>query len=350
VDRVGVGVVGAGGVMGRLHSRTYATLAEARLVAVCDLDPAAAQAAAGATGAAVEADVAALLARDDVEAVSICTPDDLHVAPALAAARAGKHVLLEKPIATTMADARAVVSAFAGAGLTLLIGHVLRFDPRFVAAKQALDGGELGALQTLLARRVNTVAAQDRLKGRVSLPLFLGVHDYDLLRWYAGAEVREVVARSRWGLLRRAGYEVEDATTSILTFANGVMATSELGWILPRSFGPGGDHRMDLTGDAGCFKIDSLHSGVTKSTSAGNTWVDPFTAPELWGTQAGSFANELRHFLGVVRGRERPAISPDDAVAALRIALAVSDAASTGRPVVLPTDDAAPAEPPAATG
>ena len=100
---------------------------------------------------------------------------------------------------------------------------------------------------------------------------------------------------------------------------------------------------MDLTGDAGCFKIDSLHAGVTKSTIAGNAWVDPFTSPEVWGAQVGSFANELRHFLGVVRGRERLAITPADAVAALQIALAVAEAASTRRPVLLGTDETEPA-------
>jgi predicted dehydrogenase len=330
---VNVGVIGAGGRMGQLHAQTYATLAGARLVAVCDVDEAAAGAVADRFGAAAYRDYEAMLAQPDLEAVSICTPDPLHVGPAIAAARAGKHVLLEKPIATTRDDARAIARAYAAAGVVLLVGHVLRFDPRFVAAKQALDAGELGALQTLFARRANNVGGQDRLQGRVSLPMFLGVHDYDLLRWYAGSEVTEVVARSREILLRAAGYDVEDATTAIFTFANGVMATSELSWILPRSFGPSGDHRMELTGDAGCFKIDSLHSGVAKSTAAGNVWLDPFTSPLVAGVQAGSFANELGHFLRAARGLEPPALTPEDAIAALEMALAVTEAAATGQAI-----------------
>lgn len=334
-EPLGVAVIGAGGHMGRLHAQTYASLDAARLVAVCDVDEAAAREVAAQYGAAAYASADSLLARADIQAVSICTPDQLHLAPVLAATRAGKHVLLEKPIATTLDDARAIAGACAAAGVTLLVGHVLRFDPRFVAAKQALDSGELGALQTLFTRRANSVAAQDRLQGRVSLPMFLGVHDYDLLRWYAGSEVAEVVARSRWGLLQRAGYHVEDATTAILTFESGVMATSELSWILPRPFGPGGDHRVDLNGDAGCLKIASLESGVTKSSAAGNVWVDPFTAPTVYGVQAGSFANELRHFLRAARGLEPPALTPDDAIAALEIALAVTNAASTRQPVRL---------------
>jgi predicted dehydrogenase len=331
---VGVGVIGAAGAMGQVHTGTYRSLPAAHLLGVCDVDAAALAAVAGDVPVGRRyRDYAALLAHPALEAVSICTPDGLHVAPAVAAAQAGKHILLEKPIATSLEDATAIVDAAARAGVVLLVGHVLRFDPRFVAARAALDAGELGALLTLFARRANGVGAQDRLRGRVSLPMFLGVHDYDLLRWYAGAEVTEVVARSRFGLLRGAGYDVEDATSAIFSFANGVLATSELTWVLPRSFGSPGDHRLELTGDAGSFRIDSLHSGVTRSSAAGNAWLDPFTSPAIYRSRAGSFANELGHFLRAVRGLEAPAMRPADAVAALALALAVTEAAATGRPV-----------------
>jgi predicted dehydrogenase len=331
--RVRIGVIGAGGRMGQLHARTYDSLPNAELVSVCDVDAGAATELGARLGVTVHRDFREMLADPGLEAVSVCTPDQLHVEPAVEAARAGKHVLLEKPIATTLQDAETIAEACAAAGVVLLVGHVLRFDPRFCAAAAALEAGELGALQTMFARRVNGVAAQDRLHGRVNLQMFLGVHDYDLLRWYARAEVVEVVARSRWGLLRRNGHDVEDATTAIFTFENGVMATSELGWILPRSFGPSGDHRIDLIGDAGCFKIDSMHSGVTKSSASGNVWVDPFTAQTVSGAQAGSFANELAHFLRVIRGREAPALTPGDAIAAVALALAVTEAAATGQAV-----------------
>ena len=86
---------------------------------------------------------------------------------------------------------------------------------------------------TIYARRLNGIAAQDRLHGRCSLPLFLGVHDYDIVRWVAGSEVTEVVARARQGFLAGLGANVEDASVALLTLANGVLATVEEGWILP---------------------------------------------------------------------------------------------------------------------
>src|SRR5687767_4710697 len=177
---VRVGVIGAGGRMGQLHAQTYHSLPNAELVSVCDVDEAAAASVGERLGATVRRDFDELLADPALEAVSICTPDQLHVEPAVAAAGAGKHVLLEKPIATTLEDAQTIAQACAAAGVVLLVGHVLRFDPRFSAAAAALEAGELGALQTIFARRVNGVAAQDRLQGRVNLQMFLGVHDYDL--------------------------------------------------------------------------------------------------------------------------------------------------------------------------
>jgi UDP-N-acetylglucosamine 3-dehydrogenase len=161
-------VIGAAGAMGQVHTRTYRSLPAARLLGVCDVDAATLAAAAGdAPVGRRYQDYEALLADPEVEAVSVCTPDGQHVGPAVAAAQAGKHVLLEKPIATTLEDARTIVRACSAAGVVLLVGHVLRFDPRFVAAREALSAGELGDLLTVFARRANGVGAQDRLRGRV---------------------------------------------------------------------------------------------------------------------------------------------------------------------------------------
>ncbi len=110
MDTIGVAVVGVG-YMGAIHARTYAAEPRAHLVGVFDANPETARSVAAEVGAAAFAGLDELLARPDVEAVSICTPDADHVQPTLAALEAGKHVLLEKPIATTMADADRIVAA-----------------------------------------------------------------------------------------------------------------------------------------------------------------------------------------------------------------------------------------------
>src|SRR5262249_27391407 len=218
---VRVAVIGAG-YMGERHARIYAGMPDVELVAVCDVREAAVEDLAARTGAVAYADFRTLLRRDDLDAVSVCTPDALHREPCELAARAGRHVLVEKPIATTLADADAIVETATRTGATLLVGHCLRFDPRYDQARQAVERGELGLLQTIYTRRANTVAAQDRLAGRCTLPLFLGVHDYDVMRWLTGSDVERVTAESKWGLLREQGFPVEDANCALLRFRSGV--------------------------------------------------------------------------------------------------------------------------------
>jgi predicted dehydrogenase len=327
-----VGVVGAG-VMGERHARIYASLPDVELAAVCDTREDVARRLARETGAAACTDFRVLLARDDVDAVSVCTPDGDHRGPCEAAARAGKHVLVEKPIATTVADGEAMIEAAAKAGVVLLVGHCLRFDPRYHAARAAVAAGELGALQTVYTRRSNTVAAQDRLQGRCSLPRFLGVHDYDVMRWLTGSEVERVTAESKWGLLRGRGYDVEDANCALLRFASGVLGIAELSWILPRGFPASGDHRADLVGDRGALAIATLETGLRRADESRAVVVDTATAPVVEGHAGGMFYFELRHFVDCVRKRATPAVTPADGLAALRIALAVERAAATGAAV-----------------
>jgi UDP-N-acetylglucosamine 3-dehydrogenase len=327
-----VAVIGAG-YMGERHARIYAGMPDVELVAVCDTREGAARDLAARTAASAYSDFGELLRRDDLDAVSVCTPDGLHRAPSELAMLGGRHVLVEKPIATTLADAGAMVEAAARAGVMLLVGHCLRFDPRYDQARQAVERGELGAIQTIYTRRANTVAAQDRLGGRCSLPLFLGVHDYDVMRWLVGSEVERVTAESKWGLLQEQGFPVEDANCALLRFADGVLGIAELSWILPRGFPAAGDHRLDVVGGAGSLSIATLETGLRRADGQRAVQVDTTAAPSVQGHQGGMFYFELRHFVDCMRGRATPAVAPHDAVMALRIALAVERAAATGVPV-----------------
>jgi predicted dehydrogenase len=327
-----VGVIGAG-VMGERHARIYAGFPDVRVVAVCDPREDAARALAAATGATAYADLVGMLAREGLDAVSVCTSDDAHRAPCEAAARAGLHVLVEKPLAMTVPDAEAIIEAAGRAGVVLLVGHCLRFDARYHAARAAIAAGELGTIQTVYTRRSNTVAAQDRLRGRCSLPRFLGVHDYDVVRWFTGSEVERVTAESKWGLLRSQGYPVEDANCALLRLASGALAIAELSWILPRGFPAAGDHRADVVGDRGALALATLETGLRRADGQRAVTVDTMTAPAVAGQAGGMFAVELRHFLDCVRGRAAPAVTPEDGLRALRIALAVEEAAATGRAV-----------------
>ncbi len=184
---VGLGVVGLG-FMGRRYARFVSAIDGVRLAGVHDLDTARAEEVAVEFGATVYPDPDALACAADVAGVIVCTPEDRHEQPALAALSAGKPLLVEKPVAHSLAAARAIAAAAERSGVPVLIGHLLRFEPRWVAARQRLDTGQIGEVVSISTRRVGNVRDQEVLRGRTTIPLYYGVHDLDVMRWFAGAE------------------------------------------------------------------------------------------------------------------------------------------------------------------
>src|SRR5262245_55603123 len=143
MNRLRVGVIGLG-YFGERHARVYGRLPYVDLVAVCDRDAARAERIAGALSADAYADFRGLLSRLDIDAVSICLPDREHTEAAVAAAEAGKAILLEKPLAHDTAHARQIVDAVERNGVRFMVGHILRFDPRYVQVYEASRPETLG--------------------------------------------------------------------------------------------------------------------------------------------------------------------------------------------------------------
>src|SRR5687767_13934571 len=229
---LGLGVVGLG-FMGRRYARFVSRIEGLRLAGICDIDETLAAEVAAETNARVYPDPAALATDPAIAGVMVCTPEDRHLDPALAALAAGKPAMIEKPVAHSLAAARTIAAAAERAGVPVLVGHLLRFEPRWLAARQRLETGEIGEVVSVSTRRIGNVLDQEVLRGRTTIPLYYGVHDLDVMRWFAGAEATSIVARKRSGALRAAGYEIDDLYSAILTFANGVLGTAELGWHVP---------------------------------------------------------------------------------------------------------------------
>src|SRR5437773_84043 len=153
MDQVGFGVIGTGIVGGAWHAYVYSHSPKAKLVAVCDLNEQRANEVGQKYGARkVYTDYRELLANPEVQAVSIATPDFAHREIAVAAAEAGKHILVEKPIATTVEDAEAIVNAAKKAGVKLMVDFHNRVNPPFANAKQSIQSGELGKPAYIYAR------------------------------------------------------------------------------------------------------------------------------------------------------------------------------------------------------
>jgi predicted dehydrogenase len=321
------------------------------VTAVADTRRELADEVAGAVGARVAPTGEDLAAAADVDAVFVCTPEDAHVAPAVAAIEAGKAVLIEKPVAATLEDAASIRAAAlararrAGAGTMaarpIMVGHLLRFEPRWAAAQRLIASGAIGDVVSVATRRVGNVRDQEVLRGRTSIPLYYGVHDLDVVRWFVGRPARSIQAARRTGVLRAAGYDIDDLYCAILRFDGDVLATAELGWHVPASAMGAPTAGITVVGTAGWLRVEQAQTGLEAHAdsegSTGRLGIDVSFWPEVHGRPSGALTNELEHFLGCVRTGRAPVTSLDDAVEALRLSLAMEQAAATGTTIDLDT-------------
>ena len=324
-DRLGLGIIGVG-AFGSLHAEVYQQLDACELKAVADVNRGRLDEICSILGIEGYTDCRELLARDDVDAVSICTTDELHVEPALAAAAAGKHLFIEKPLALTPQDCDKIISVAAGSSVKLMVGHILRFDPRYVTAREEIARGGIGDLVHLFARRNNSIRNARRLANHTSALFFLGIHDLDFINWCVGAKPETVYAQAGSRVLR----DTPDTVLALLSFPGGPIASLEVSWVLPESFPGALDARFEAVGTAGVLHVNG---GCETVAIARDRFECPelFYAPELLGERVGILRDELAHFVDcVIHGRE-PVVGGQEAKAAVEVACAIQQSYGTGR-------------------
>jgi predicted dehydrogenase len=322
VKQLNIGVIGLGEI-GAIHCDALLQIPQAKLLAVADIDEAKAKQIAKQTGAQPYQDYKELLARNDIDAVIIATPDHLHKEPCVAAAKAGKHILVEKPLAMTLEDSKDILGAVEKANVKLMVGFTLRFFPQYQHAKASIEKGELGKLISLFARRTNLISQSQRLKGRTGVLFFLGIHDFDVLRWMVGAEAKEIYCLSTKH--DRSSYTVEDETFTTIRFGNGVIACAHIGWCMPEGHPTGFDFKLDITGTNGLLNLDMVRQGVEKHV-AGHTSFPPMSSPLI---------AEDRSFIDAVLYDKDVPVTGEDGLQAVQMTLAALESIKTGKPVGL---------------
>jgi predicted dehydrogenase len=296
-----VGVIGAG-VMGSNHGRVLAGLPGVTLAGVVDPLPAHRARATAMTGCSTFADIDALFA-EGVDAVTIAAPTHLHHELALACIARGVHVLVEKPIASTVEEGREIVSAAQRAGVTLMVGHVERFNPAVAAIKQAIKD------EDILSIAITRVGPFPPRMSNVGVVIDLAVHDIDLIRWFTESDIIDVQPQ-----LSSAVAEREDIALLQFRTASGVLAHINTNWLTP-------------------FKARN----VTVATRGKYVMGDLLTrqVTECFGFQPdGSYSMrhlpvghdeplraELSAFIAAVRTNSVPAVTGDEGVASLEIAI-----------------------------
>jgi UDP-N-acetylglucosamine 3-dehydrogenase len=310
--------------MGGVHLNAYANIPEAEVVGVADASRESAAAGASLVGARPYSSYDELVAAEDVEVVDVCLPTAFHKDLAVKAAGEGRHVILEKPIARTVEDAREILDAFSGGGPRLFVGHVVRFFPEYVGIKEKIDAGELGTIGVVRTSRRspflrgwNDWYADWRVSGGVLVDLV--IHDFDFLRWTLG-DVERVYAR---GVLGRE-YNRLDYALITLRFDGGAIAHVEGHWGYPGPF----NYSIEVAGSHAILSADSTEPATLDLVGSGTE------APDLASGKS-PYERELAHFVRCIATGEEPVVMPDDAYEALRISLAATESIVKGEPVTL---------------
>ncbi len=296
-----VGVVGVG-VMGSNHARVLSDLPGIHFVGVADPDHQQASFVSHALGCTAVTDVGDLIERG-IDAITIAAPTHLHHSIALTCIERGIHVLVEKPIASTAEEGHDIVAAARRAGVTLMVGHVERFNPAVQAIKDAIRS------EDILSIAITRVGPFPPRMSNVGVVIDLAVHDIDLIRWFTDSDIIEVQPQ-----LSSAVAEREDIALLQFRTASGVLAHINTNWLTP-------------------FKARTVHVATRKKYVMADLLTRQVT--ECFGFQPdGSYSMrhlsvghaeplraELVAFVDAIRGNTRPAVTGEEAVASLEIAM-----------------------------
>ncbi|PYI53958.1 Gfo/Idh/MocA family protein [Paenibacillus flagellatus] len=317
------------------HARIWPQLRGVEVVGICDPNPAALESfRAVFPDARPYADWRDMIDRESPDAVDVLTPEHLHVEPVEYALRAGAHVFVEKPLASTPREAERLVRAAEASGRMLMTGHVLRFDVRYAAAKERIARGETGTVRSIYAKR-NNGKKYFSIYNRISPVFILGIHDIDMMHWLMDDDVEEVTA-----VRSSSGHETEDLIWSMLKFRRGGIGILENNWLLPDAAPSFMDVRTEITGDAGSIVLRDPEGGMTVMGAAAAEWPSFLSGYEAHGKVGGPLAQELEHFIDCVRsGRPSDILRLVDAWKAVRVASAVRESAVSGRPVRLAPEE-----------
>lgn len=331
---VKVGIFGAG-FAGSHHALAYRNCPDANLVAIVDIDPERASQLAAKFGCDWGPDPGKILADPAIDIVDICLPTPSHKDHAISAFSAGKHVIIEKPLALTLAEADAILASADTARKFLMVGHVLRFWPEYVAVRQKLLSGEVGKPIAASAIRLSNKPQwaewfrDPRKTGGAVLDLM--IHDLDMLNWLFGRPLEvsaigieepnsgwnHIMAHIRYATVQ-AAVEGGNMMPKDFPFTAGIRVLCE-GGVIEYQFRAGGA---------------SFDTGQPMSYAQWHTPGNPFQA--LPTKEGDPFQEEINYFIRCVHEGVPPSIvTPQDARLAIETALAVRESLETGKVVDL---------------
>jgi len=321
------------GWFGEKHCEALAAIPNVELHAVCTRNPERLRDIQKKFGVSkVFTDYHAMLADPEVEAVSITTMWDQHAAPAIAALQAGKHVFLEKPMASTLADCDAIVNASKAAKGFFMVGHICRFNPRYAAAKQEIDAGKIGTIISMYARRNLQSWVGASVLDKIGPIIGDCVHDTDLMFWFSGSRAISAYAQT----VQFRAHANPDLGQVMYRLESGASCILESVWCMPNTMPYQIDERLEVVGTEGSISIHDTHPNLMIVDKDGARCPDTTYWPMIHGQLRGALRDELSYFVNCITAGTAPSvITPEESREAVRACLAAEESAASGAVVKL---------------
>jgi UDP-N-acetylglucosamine 3-dehydrogenase len=312
--KLGLAVVGTG-QWGKNHVRVYKELPSAELIAVCDVNQERAQAMAKQYGVKAYSDTAEMLKDKQIEAVNVCTWSTILAQEAMKALNAGKHVLVEKPMATNPDQAKKLVQTAEENGLHLTVGFLMRFIPGLQQIRQSVENKKIGELVCATAKRVSQWP--ERI-GDIGVVKDTAIHDIDVMRFISGEQPSSVYAKM--GSMRIKKFE--DYAQIMLTYADRKSAFIESNWLTPYK-----TRTLTVTGSEAIMRLDYITQELLIEQQTETLQPrTPFQEP---------LKLELQHFIDCIVEKKKPIVTGQDGVEALEVATAAIESSAKNMTIQL---------------
>ena len=324
-----VAVIGVGS-MGNNHARVYSELPEVKLVAVADSDDPTVENAARHWRTTAYTDFQTMLAKEKPDAVSVAVPTADHEVVVTAALEAGVHVMVEKPIASTLEAGRRIIAAAQKTNCKLMVGHIVRFNPAIQLLKQKLDENQIGRIFQIVCRRIGPFPTRIQDVGVI---VDLAPHDVDIMRYLTGLNPVRVYAE----IEQRLHTQHEDLLLGLLRFPDKVAGSLEINWLTPTKV-----RDVFVLGERGLFRVDDLTQDLYFYE---NAQVDKVVWPALQtlkGVREGSMIRysfqryeplkaELQAFINCIEKDIPPPVSGEDSLISLHVSLKLIESGQTNQ-------------------
>lgn len=330
MNQVRIGLIGCGN-FGESHLQAFRAVAGAEITAVFDTDRNRALRIAHQFGISRVCDSIEEICRaPELSAIDVVTPEHTHLDPVLTALACGKHVFVEKPLATDLAECDAMIAASQTAARFLMVGHILRFETKYAMLRDEIASDRLGKAVSMHARR-NRPKSLLPLYGRTHPALENCIHDVDLMLWYVNAPVRQVRGYAR----HATGRKHPETFWGVLEFEGGAIGVIETIWMLPDA-GLMLDDAFQFVGTEGVANIQLHPSTFAVLRKDGYCVPDVSYDPRVGGAARGALREELAYFCECVAADRAPeVVTAIDAKRAVRVVLALIESAENGRDISL---------------